>query len=122
MDTEYAYSVCWPQGPRFGAVTSDRWASWLLDRRHGGDEAARERIQPALAAFRDKVLDGACLSPGDIALDVGCGDGLLGLGAVSRVGETGTVIFSDVSVELLDRCRELAEAAGVLQRCQFVHT
>jgi ubiquinone/menaquinone biosynthesis C-methylase UbiE len=41
---------------------------------------------------------------------------------MSRVGDTGTVIFSDVSVELLDHCRQRAEEAGVLQRCQFVHT
>ncbi len=60
-------------------MTSDRWAAWLLENRHGGDETTRERQQPMLAEFRDRVLDRADLKPGDIALDVGCGDGLLGL-------------------------------------------
>ena len=75
-----------------------------------------------LATFRDKVLDRADLNPGDTALDVGCGDGLLGLGAMSRVGDTGTVIFSDISAELLERCRSAAADLGALDRCRFVHT
>lgn len=103
-------------------MTGDRWAAWLLERRHGGDESARERILPTLAAFRDKVLDRADLEPGAAALDVGCGDGLLGVGALDRVGDTGTVLFSDVSAELLDRCREIVTDLGALERCQFVHT
>lgn len=75
-----------------------------------------------LATFRDKVLDRADLNPGDIALDVGCGDGLLGVGAMSRVGDTGTVIFTDISTELLDRCRAAAADLGAADRCRFVHT
>jgi arsenite methyltransferase len=43
-------------------------------------------------------------------LDVGCGDGLIAFGALDRVGEEGQVIFSDISQDLLDHCRSLAES------------
>jgi ubiquinone/menaquinone biosynthesis C-methylase UbiE len=99
------------------AVAEDRWARWLLERRHGGDAAALEETLRALVPIRDRVLDAATLQPGDTVLDVGCGDGLIGFGALERVGASGRVVFSDVSAELLDRCGEIA--AGD-ERCRFV--
>jgi arsenite methyltransferase len=53
-------------------------------------------------------------------LDVGCGDGLIAFAAAEAVGPTGQVTFSDVSADLLNRCRELATQRGLLDRCQFV--
>ena len=96
---------------------TDRWAQWLLERRHGGDEAALAEMLDALAPIRDRVLEDASVEPGDTVLDVGCGDGLIGFGALRLVGPDGHVIFSDVSQELLDRCVEIA--AGD-ERCSFV--
>ncbi|WP_433288311.1 class I SAM-dependent methyltransferase [Micromonospora sp. CA-244673] len=47
-----------------------------------------------LAAFRDGVLEGAGLAAGDVVvLDVGCGTGLIGFGALDRLGPDGRVIF-----------------------------
>jgi arsenite methyltransferase len=63
-------------------MSGDRWAQWLLSKRFGGDPAARERMLPSLIEFRDKVLAGARIQAGDVVLDVGCGDGLLGVGAL----------------------------------------
>jgi 2-polyprenyl-3-methyl-5-hydroxy-6-metoxy-1,4-benzoquinol methylase len=40
-------------------------------------------------------------------LDVGCGDGLVGLGAIERGAR---VIFSDISQACLDDCRAVAGA------------
>jgi SAM-dependent methyltransferase len=98
-------------------VTTDKWARWLLTRRDGDNAELRERHAPGLAAFRDGVLDRADLRPGDVLLDVGTGTGLIGLGALSRLGPLGRVIFSDVSADLLDVCRR---AAGDDDRCSFV--
>lgn len=84
---------------------TDRWAAWLRERRHGGDEEALRRALAFLAPVRERVLDNADLQPGDVLLDVGCGDGLIGLGALDRGAE---VIFSDVSEALLEDCRAIA--------------
>jgi ubiquinone/menaquinone biosynthesis C-methylase UbiE len=73
-----------------------------------------------LAAVRDKVLDRAKLKPGETLLDVGCGNGLIGFGALER--GAGEVVFADVSAPLLDDCRELASKAGLLERCRFVES
>ena len=98
----------------------DRWAEWLLDRRFGGDAGLREAFLQALVPWRDRVLENAAVGEGDVLLDVGAGDGLIAFGALDLVGESGRVIFSDVSRDLLDRSRALAEEAGVLDRCEFL--
>lgn len=71
-----------------------------------------------LAVVRDRVLDTARLQAGERLLDVGCGNGLIAFGALER--GAGEVVFADVSKPLLDDCRKLASAAGVLDRCRFV--
>ena len=70
------------------------------------------------AAFREKVLDRAGLAEGETLLDVGCGEGLIGFGAFER--GAGRVVFSDISDDCLDFCREAAAALGVSKRCSFV--
>lgn len=71
-----------------------------------------------LAGVRDKVLDRANLSAGERLLDVGCGEGLIGFGALERGASH--VVFSDVSDDLLAFCRETAAALDVSDRCSFV--
>jgi arsenite methyltransferase len=99
-------------------ATRDRWAEWLAERRFGGDPSARKEMLERLAQTRDRVLDRASLQEGEALLDVGCGEGLIGFGALER--SAGSVIFSDVSTDLLDFCREAATELGVLDRCRFV--
>lgn len=98
----------------------DQWARWLLHRRHGDDAEQLNAVLPRLYAMRDGVLAHAQVAPGDTLLDVGAGDGLIAFGALPLVGERGTVIFSDISQDLLDHCRQLAGQAGVLRRVRFV--
>jgi arsenite methyltransferase len=100
------------------AATRDRWAEWLAERRFGGDPEVRAELLAKLAQTRDEVLDRAELRGGETLLDVGCGEGLIGFGALER--GAGTVIFSDISTDLLDFCREAAAELGVLDRCRFV--
>jgi ubiquinone/menaquinone biosynthesis C-methylase UbiE len=95
-------------------LSRDPWAAWLLERRHGGDERSLAETLEFLAPIRDRVLDNARVGPGDTLLDVGCGDGLIAFGAIGRGAR---VVFSDVSQELLDVCREIA---GDDERCTFV--
>jgi SAM-dependent methyltransferase len=95
----------------------DRWAEWLATRRFGGDEAVKQEVLARLAEVRDAVLARARLSPGDTLLDVGCGEGLIGFGAL-ELGAN--VIFSDISEDLLELCREAAGSLGAADRCRFV--
>jgi arsenite methyltransferase len=94
---------------------TDRWAAWLLERRHGGDEERLRELLEQLRQWRDRVLDNARLGPDDVVLDAGCGDGLIAFGALER--GAARVIFSDVSADLLDVCREIADGDP---RCEFV--
>jgi arsenite methyltransferase len=98
----------------------DQWAEWLLERRHGGDAALLEQQLPKLYEVRDSVLANAAIVEGDVVLDVGAGDGLIGFGALDKVGPRGHVVFSDISEDLLNVCRELAEELGQLERCRFL--
>jgi arsenite methyltransferase len=103
--------------------TQDIWARWVLERQFGGDP---EKQKAGLASmegarvFRDGVLAHAAVREGDVVLDVGCGSGLIGFGALPLVDEAGAVIFCDVSQDLLDHCRTLAAEQGALDRCRFV--
>jgi arsenite methyltransferase len=99
-------------------ATRDRWAEWLAERRFGGDPNFRADVLARLAEVRDTVLDRAALREGETLIDVGCGEGLIGFGALER--GAGRVIFSDISNNLLDFCREAAAELGVLHRCDFV--
>ena len=91
---------------------SDRWAEWLRLRRTGGSEDERRALLEFLTPIRDQVIEGAEVAVGDVVLDVGCGDGLIGLAALERGAR---VIFSDVSEFCLQDCRDVAGAdAGYL--------
>ncbi len=93
-----------------GRVQRDKWATWLAERRHGGDPEQLRRQLESLAPVRDQVVANAALAPGHRVLDVGCGDGLIAFAAAEAVGPSGLVIFSDISQDLLDGCRALAVA------------
>lgn len=100
----------------------DVWARWLLEQRYlAGDETEQRRYMlEYLYPIRDRVLGNAALAEGETLLDVGAGTGLIAFGALERVGEEGSVIFSDVSDDVLDHSRTLAWEMGVADRCRFV--
>jgi ubiquinone/menaquinone biosynthesis C-methylase UbiE len=100
--------------------TQDRWAKWLLETRFGGDEEYAQRDLAVLRSVRDRILDNASIREGDVLLDVGAGDGLVGFGAVDRAGPSGRVIFSDVSAELVERCKEIAAQIAGETELDFV--
>jgi arsenite methyltransferase len=102
------------------AAEPDRWSRWVLERRDGGSQEQREATLAHLAAIRGRVLRNAEPLEGRTLLDVGAGDGLIGLEALDRVGPDGRVIFSDVSRALLECCREAVRSREELDRAEFV--
>jgi arsenite methyltransferase len=85
----------------------DKWADWVFKRRFGGNQTLFRATMEQLGEVADRVLARAEIQQGNIVLDVGTGDGLLGSRAIERVGESGTVIFSDISGDVIDQCRSI---------------
>lgn len=98
----------------------DPWAEWIRHGRHGGDAEYLRAIREAIDPIRDRMLRNASIHEGDVVLDVGCGDGLLALAALERVGERGRVLFSDISAALLDDCHAVVGRRGDAGRCRFL--
>ncbi len=98
-------------------VQKDIWYRWLLGRRDGEDPERRKESLRRLAPIRNKVLEHGRLTGEGTLLDVGCGDGLIGLGALEASGYD--VVFSDISSDLLKYCREIVREADLLERCRF---
>jgi arsenite methyltransferase len=104
------------------AAEPDRWSRWLLERRDAGDARQRQASLEHLAPIRDRILDAAGPLDGATVLDVGCGDGLIGLEALERVGPHGGVVFSDISAALLEHSRRAVADRGLSDRARFVCT
>ena len=100
-------------------TSQDPWAAWVLERRFTDPEQAEQAMRN-LVSIRERVLEGASIREGDVVLDVGAGDGLIAFAALPLVGESGKVIFSDVSQELLDVSRGLARELDAPDRCEFL--
>ncbi len=100
--------------------TSDQWSDFVLRRQHAGDDSFRSQLYRDLDIIRDRVLDGAKLRNEMTFADIGAGQGLLGFGAISRIGPSLRVIFTDISAPLLRHCRQIATERGVLGQCSFV--
>ena len=78
------------------SATSDLWFDWLMHRRHAHDADFGQRIQMDVAAYADRVLDGAALKQGMTLVDLGAGDGLVGFRAIDRIGASLKVIMMDM--------------------------
>jgi arsenite methyltransferase len=86
-----------------GSAPQDKWSTWLRTGRSGGDKVAQRQIEEKLKTIRDRVLANAALCGDEVLLDVGTGEGLIGLGALERLKpQTGVVIFTDISQPCLD--------------------
>ena len=96
----------------------DIWSDWLLERRFGGNVRQMKATMRYLHRVRNKVLKHARLREGETLLDVGCGDGLIGFGALEKTDSV-RVVFCDISEDLLHHSRAIAEKMGFLDRSEF---
>lgn len=92
--------------------------------RYGWDKAVadyeagwREQLEPA----QTLMLEMAALRPGEQVLDVACGTGLVSFRAIDAVGETGAVVGTDISGEMVEmserRAAERHIANARFERC-----
>src|SRR5215510_115658 len=63
--------------------------------------------------LRERMIQLACLEPGDTVLDVGCGTGTLAIAAKRRVGSAGAVFGIDASPAMVAKAMRKSAAAGV---------
>jgi ubiquinone/menaquinone biosynthesis C-methylase UbiE len=96
----------------------DLWVDWLSDYRFPGGEE-ESRIRNMLDRKRDKLIQNADISPGDTVLDVGCGDGFIGIKATKETGSEGKVLFLDSSPDVLDQARSNVQETDPAAATEF---
>lgn len=62
---------------------------------------------------------GEFVSPGDTAVDIGCGLGYFSIALAELVGPTGRVVAVDVQAQMVERARHRAERLGMANRIHF---
>jgi ubiquinone/menaquinone biosynthesis C-methylase UbiE len=84
--------------------------------RYGWDRAAtayeqcwRDQLEPA----HDLMLEMAAPQPGEQALDVACGTGLVSLRLAGAVGAAGSVVGTDISGQMVEAARRIAAQRGL---------
>ena len=78
-----------------------------------------EHFDTMLAPFGRRLLTAAALEPGEVVLDVGCGNGAISLEAARSVGPGGRVTGLDLSSPMLGMARRRAEELTI--DVDFVH-
>jgi len=91
-----------------------------MHRRHADDADFAQRIQSLVESYTDRVLDGAALQQGMTLVDLGAGDGVVGLRAIDRIGPSLKVVMVDISADLLKLAEQAAISRGIGQQCTFL--
>jgi len=102
------------------AAPNDRWYQWLMHSRHADDPQELALLRSETARQAERVLVGAQLQPGMTLVDLGCGDGLVGLRAAEILSGNLRLILTDISAPLLDQARASAAQRGMLSQCVFI--
>lgn len=83
--------------------------------RYGWDKAAEfyeQAWQAQLAEAQQRLMELAAAQPGERVLDIACGTGLVTFPIAEQVGtgdSGGTVVGTDISEQMVERCRETAQ-------------
>jgi ubiquinone/menaquinone biosynthesis C-methylase UbiE len=89
------------------AGTKDIWSEWLKYRRFGGDAAFQKKAMMQYQKWASDIIDKADIFESAIVLDIGAGDGLVGLTALPKLGAKGKLILSDISEAALSIPEEI---------------
>jgi len=89
------------KGRTIAPTMSYRGAPWLI-------RATREKEESC-----NELLEALQLKPGQVACDIGCGNGFYTLKLAELVGDEGKVLAVDIQPEMLTLLRERAKAEGV---------
>jgi SAM-dependent methyltransferase len=89
------------QREAWNGVSGDSWV------------ATQEEHDATLAPWGEVLAGTAAIRPGERVLDVGCGCGATTRAAAASCAPGGTAVGVDLSVQMLARARELADAAGL---------
>jgi ubiquinone/menaquinone biosynthesis C-methylase UbiE len=68
---------------------------------------------------RPESILGEFASPGDTAVDIGCGIGYFSIALAELVGPTGRVVAFDVQAQMVERARQRAERKNLRNRIDF---
>ncbi len=79
------------------AGVEDIWSEWLRNRRFGGDANFQSFALEGLKKRASIIVEKAQIFESATVLDIGAGDGLVGLTALSKLGAGGKLILSDIS-------------------------
>ncbi len=101
-------------------IAADVWSEWLLHRRHADDGDYGRIVEEVVLGLADRVLDAARLAPGMTLADIGCGEGLVALRAIDRIGPSLRVIATDISAPLLRHAAGVATQRGIQGQLTFL--
>ena len=97
-------------GPEAGAQqAAHRVAEGFAAAAEGYDATGTEFFR----AMGEHLVAQACVRPGAVVLDIGCGKGAVTLPAARAAGPGGQVTGIDLAVPMLDHARRAAEQAGL---------
>jgi arsenite methyltransferase len=89
------------------AGAKDIWSEWLKHRRFGGDASCQASAMKQYKELASKIVDRAEIFESATVLDIGAGDGLVGLTALPKLGKQGKLILSDISEAALAIPKEI---------------
>ncbi|HEY3251401.1 MAG TPA: class I SAM-dependent methyltransferase [Ignavibacteria bacterium] len=85
----------------------DIWSEWLKHRRFGGNAEHQAQAMKQYKQWALEIVDKAEIFESATVLDIGAGDGLVGLTALEKLGEKGKLILSDISEAALAIPKEI---------------
>ncbi|HYF04207.1 MAG TPA: class I SAM-dependent methyltransferase [Patescibacteria group bacterium] len=100
----------------------DKWLTWLLEKRSGGDAEQKRKTYEGLSPIRNKVIEHADIQAGDTVLDIGTGDGFIAFGVLEKHPDIDKMIFSDISDDTLEFCREATRSLKTEIPVEFLKT